>query len=133
MTGLPDWEEPATFGAAKAVAESLGVDQVLVDEAAIRETFALRRSFHEVMQDVVGVDSRKMVMVITHHVMRRMFDIEGARRGISTVVLGLNGDDLLASIVTWLTSGFIMGSIPKRTISELDPNVPRCSGSRRRS
>ncbi len=54
VTGLPDWEEPATFGAAKAVAESLGVDQVLVDEDAIRETFPLRRNFHEVMQDVVG-------------------------------------------------------------------------------
>jgi len=124
VTGLPDWEEPATFGAAKAVAESLGVDQVLVDEAAIRETFALRRSFHEVMQDVVGGDSRQMVMVITHHVMRRMIEIEGARRGVGTVVLGLNGDDLLASIVTWLTSGFIMGSIPKRTIGDLEYVFP---------
>lgn len=124
VTGLPDWEEPATFGAAKAVATSLGVRQVLVDEAAIRETFQLRRDFHEVMQDVVGGDSRQMVMVITHHVMRRMIEIEGARQGVSTVVLGLNADDLLASIVTWLTSGFVMGGIPKRTIGELEYVFP---------
>jgi len=124
VTGLPDWEEPATFGAAKAVAESLGVNQVLVDEAAIRETFALRRSFHEVMQDVVGGDSRQMVMVITHHVMRRMIEIEGQKQGVGTVVLGLNGDDLMASIVTWLTSGFVMGSIPKRIIGDLEYVFP---------
>lgn len=124
VTGLPDWEEPATFGAAKAVAESLGVRQVLVDEAAIRETFQLRRDFHEVMQDVVGGDSRQMVMVITHHVMRRMIEIEGARQGVDTVVLGLNADDLLASIVTWLTSGFAMGGIPKRTIGGLEYVFP---------
>jgi len=124
VTGLPDWEEPATFGAAKAVASSLGVRQVLVDEAAIRETFQLRRDFHQVMQDVVGGDSRQMVMVITHHVMRRMIEIEGARQGVGTVVLGLNADDLLASIVTWLTSGFVMGGLPKRTIGELEYVFP---------
>lgn len=124
VTGLPDWEEPATFGAAKAVADSLGVRHVLVDEAAIRETFELRRDFHEVMQDVVGGDSRQMVMVITHHVMRRMIEIEGARQGVGTVVLGLNADDLLASIVTWLTSGFVMGGIPKRTIGTLEYVFP---------
>ncbi len=124
VTGLPDWEEPATFNAAKAVAESLGVRHVLVDEAAIRETFQLRRDFHAVMQDVVGGDSRQMVMVITHHVMRRMIEIQGAREGVATVVLGLNADDLLASIVTWLTSGFVMGSIPKRTIGLLEYVFP---------
>lgn len=124
VTGLPDWEEPATFGAAKAVADSLGVNHVLVDEEAIRDTFALRRSFHEVMQDVVGGDSRQMVMVITHHVMRRMIEIEGARQNVGTVVLGLNGDDLMASIMTWLTSGFVMGSIPKRTIGALEYVFP---------
>jgi tRNA(Ile)-lysidine synthase TilS/MesJ len=119
VTGLPDWEEPATFGAARAVAEALGVEQVMVDAGAIRETFRLRRSFHEVMQDVVGGKSRQMVMVITHHVMRRMVEIEGARRGVGTVALGLNADDLMATIVTWLTSGFAMGGIPSRTIGEL--------------
>lgn len=119
VTGLPDWEEPATFGAARAVAESLGVEQVMVDEAAIRDTFRLRRSFHEVMQDVVGGKSRQLVMVITHHVMRRMVEIEGVRRGAGTVALGLNADDLFATIVTWLTSGFAMGGIPSRTIGAL--------------
>jgi tRNA(Ile)-lysidine synthase TilS/MesJ/sulfur carrier protein ThiS len=119
VTGLPDWEEPATFGAARAAAEALGVEQVTVDENAIRETFQLRRSFHDVMQDVVGGKSRQLVMVITHHVMRRMVEIEGVRRGVGTVALGLNADDLFATIVTWLTSGFAMGGIPSRTIGSL--------------
>jgi len=119
VTGLPDWEEPATFGAARAVAESLGVQQVLVDKEAIRETFQLRRDFHDVMQDVVGGQSRQMVMVITHHVMRRMVEIEGVRRGVDTVALGLNADDLFATIVTWITSGFTMGGIPSREIGKL--------------
>ncbi len=119
VTGLPDWEEPATFEAARAVAETLGVEQVLVDADEIRETFQLRRGFHEVMQDVVGGQARQLVMVITHHVMRRMVEKEGARRGVGTVALGLNADDLFASIVTWLTSGFTMGGIPSRTIGKL--------------
>jgi tRNA(Ile)-lysidine synthase TilS/MesJ/sulfur carrier protein ThiS len=119
VTGLPDWEEPATFEAARAVAEALGVEQVLVDADAIKETFHLRRGFHEVMQDVVGGQSRQLVMVITHHVMRRMVEIEGVGRGAGTVALGLNADDLFATIVTWLTSGFTMGGIPSRTIGEL--------------
>ncbi len=124
VTGLPDWEEPATFGAARAVAEGLGVRQVLVDKEQIRETFQLRRDFHEVMQDVVGGSDRQMVMVITHHVMRRMVEIEGAREGVGTVVLGLNADDLFATIVTWLTSGFAMGGIPRRRIGALEYVFP---------
>jgi tRNA(Ile)-lysidine synthase TilS/MesJ/sulfur carrier protein ThiS len=119
VTGLPDWEEPATFGAACAAAEALGVEQVMVGEDAIRETFRLRGSFHDVMQDVVGGKSRQLVMVITHHVMRRMVEVEGVRRGVGTVALGLNADDLFATIVTWLTSGFAMGGIPSRTIGDL--------------
>jgi tRNA(Ile)-lysidine synthase TilS/MesJ/sulfur carrier protein ThiS len=124
VTGLPDWEEPATFGAARAVAESLGVEQVLVDEEAIRETFKLRRGFHDVMQDVVGGQARQLVMVITHHVMRRMVEIEGVKRGVGTVALGLNADDLIATIVTWLTSGFTMGGIPSRQIGKLRYDFP---------
>jgi tRNA(Ile)-lysidine synthase TilS/MesJ/sulfur carrier protein ThiS len=124
VTGLPDWEEPATFDAARAVAAALGVEQVLVDAQAIRETFRLRRGFHDVMQDVVGSQSRQMVMVITHHVMRRMVEIEGVRRGVGQVVLGLNADDLFASIVTWLTSGFAMGGIPSRNIGKLRYTFP---------
>lgn len=124
VTGLPDWEEPATFGAARDVAEGLGVRQVLVDKDAIRETFQLRRDFHDVMQDVVGGQDRQMVMVITHHVMRRMVEIEGERQGVGTVVLGLNADDLFATIITWLTSGFVMGGIPRRTIGDLEYVFP---------
>ena|GEM_PF-886495 len=124
VTGLPDWEEPATFGAATAVAAELGIEQVVVDAEQIRATFRLRRSFHEVMNEVAAGTSAEMIMIITHHVMRRMVEVQAQRRGLGTVMLGLNSDDLLATVVTWLTSGFTMGGIPHRRVGELDYVFP---------
>jgi len=124
VTGLPDWDEPATFKAAQDVAASLGIEQVIIDADEIRQTFHLNRSFHHVMNEVAASRSAELIMVITHHVMRRMVEVEAARRGAGTVMLGLNSDDLLASVVTWLTSGFTMGGIPRRRVGELDYVFP---------
>ncbi|MGE5828135.1 MAG: hypothetical protein ACM30G_07170 [Micromonosporaceae bacterium] len=124
VTGLPDWDEPATFKAAQDVAASLGIEQVIVDADEIQETFHLNRSFHAVMNEVAASRSAELIMIITHHVMRRMVETVAQRRGIRTVMLGLNSDDLLATVVTWLTSGFTMGSIPRRRVGELDYVFP---------
>jgi tRNA(Ile)-lysidine synthase TilS/MesJ/sulfur carrier protein ThiS len=116
VTGLPDWDEPGTFGAARTSNEKLRCKHVVVDGDEIRRCFRLNRSFAEVMTEIVTGESNSMVMVITHHVMRRMIEVEAARLGVRNIVLGLNGDDLLASLVTWFTSGFQMGPLPVRDI-----------------
>lgn len=124
VTGMPDWEEPETFRIAKAACESLGIDHAIVDAQAIEQTFRLRRSFVEVMNSVVAGENRSMVMIIGHHVMRRMIEIEAEKRGIKKVVLGFNADDLVASLVTWFTSGFQMGPIPSRPIGSINYIFP---------
>jgi tRNA(Ile)-lysidine synthase TilS/MesJ len=116
VTGTPDWEEPETFRAAQLACEGLGVAQVLVDADAIQDTFRLTRPYVEVMNDVVAGSWGGLNMVIGHHTLRRMVEIEAERRGASTVALGFNSDDLVATLVTWLTSGFRMGPIPKRQV-----------------
>lgn len=120
ITGLPDWEEPMTFGAAKASCRALDIDHTVVDARAVEKVFRLSRPFVDIMSDIVRSEAHPITMVVTHHVMRRMLEVAAAERGISTVVLGLNSDDLVASLVTWFTSGFQMGPIPERRIGPFD-------------
>lgn len=119
ITGLPDWEEPATFAAAQASGAALGIDQVIVTAEDIEEVFRLRRPFVEAMNSIVGGESSHFNMVVGHQVLRRMLEHEAQRRGAGTVAFGFNADDLVASLVTWYTSGFRMGGIPVREIGDL--------------
>lgn len=116
ITGLPDWEEPATFAAAKASGERLGIEQVIVTAEDVERVFRFRKPFVEAMNEIAGGDGSHMTMVIGHQVLRRMLEEQARERGASTVAFGFNADDLVASMVTWFTTGFRMGGIPVREI-----------------
>jgi tRNA(Ile)-lysidine synthase TilS/MesJ/sulfur carrier protein ThiS len=116
VTGTPDWEEPETFQAARLACEGLGIEQVLVTADEINQTFRLIRPYVEVVNEILASESAGLNMVIGHHTLRRMIELEAERRGAKTIALGFNADDLLASLVTWFTSGFQMGPIPRRPI-----------------
>jgi sulfur carrier protein ThiS len=124
VTGLPDWEEPQTFNAAKSVCSTLGIEHVIVKPEAIAEVFHLFQPFVKVMSSVVAGENSSWVMLITHHVMRRMIEVEAEKRGTKTIALGLNADDLVASLITWFSSGFQMGPIPSRNIGSFDYIFP---------
>jgi tRNA(Ile)-lysidine synthase TilS/MesJ len=119
ITGLPDWEEPATFAAAREAGERLGVEQVIVTAADVERVFRLRGAFVDAMNEVVGGVGSHLTMVIGHQVLRRMLEEEAKARGAGVVAFGFNADDLVASMVTWFTSGFRMGGIPVREIGGL--------------
>jgi tRNA(Ile)-lysidine synthase TilS/MesJ len=119
ITGLPDWDEPETFGAAIRSCEKLGIDHVVVDGAEVQELFRLRKPFAEVMNQVVSGENRHMNMLIGHQVLRRLLERVAHDRGANVVAWGFNADDLVASLVTWFTSGYRMGGIPVRDMGEL--------------
>jgi tRNA(Ile)-lysidine synthase TilS/MesJ len=119
ITGLPDWEEPETFGAAMRSCEKLGIEQVVVDAAAVQEMFRLRKPFAEVMNQVVAGEHRHMNMLIGHQVLRRMLERVAEDRGANVIAWGFNADDLVASLVTWFTSGYRMGGIPVRDMGAM--------------
>jgi len=48
--------------------------------------------------------------------LRRMLEEQARGEGARCVAFGFNADDLMASMVTWFTSGFRMGGIPSREI-----------------
>ncbi|GII85587.1 hypothetical protein Ssi03_35770 [Sphaerisporangium siamense] len=116
ITGLPDWEEPATFAAARASAAELGIDQAIVTASDIERVFKMRRPFVEAMNSVVSGENRHLNMVVGHQVLRRMLENHAVETGAQTVAFGFNGDDLVASMVTWIMSGYRMGGIPVREI-----------------
>lgn len=119
ITGLPDWEEPATFAAARESGARLGVEQVIVTAADVERVFRLRVPFVEAMNSVVAGEGAHLTMVIGHQVLRRMLEEDATARGAGTVAFGFNADDLVASMITWYTSGFRMGGIPAREIGGL--------------
>jgi tRNA(Ile)-lysidine synthase TilS/MesJ len=119
ITGLPDWEEPATFDAALRACDLLGIDHVIVTGDDIAQTFHLREPFVDVMNRLVSGEHRHMNMVIGHQVLRRMLEREAQRRGAGVIAFGFNADDLVASLVTWFTTGYRMGGIPVREIGDL--------------
>lgn len=118
ITGLPDWEEPATFQAALDACAGLGVEHVIVTADEVAEVFHLRVPFVDVMSRLVAGEHRNLNMVIGHQVLRRMLEREAAKRGAPVVAFGFNADDLVASMVTWFTAGFRMGGIPARELGE---------------
>lgn len=116
ITGLPDWEEPATFAAAREAGERLGIEQVIVTAEDVERVFRLRGRFVDAMNEIVAGEGNHLTMVIGHQVLRRMLEDEARSRGANVVAFGFNADDLVASMVTWMTSGFRMGGIPVREI-----------------
>ncbi|MGH3809199.1 MAG: hypothetical protein ACRDRU_21790 [Pseudonocardiaceae bacterium] len=124
ITGLPDWEEPSTFTAALDAYQALGIEHSVLTADDIAEVFHLREPFVDIMNRLVAGEHRNMNMVIGHQVLRRMLEWEAQRRGASVVAFGFNADDLVASLVTWFTSGYRMGSIPVREIGPLRYTFP---------
>ena len=124
VTGLPDWDEAGTFGAALKSCDLLGIEHVIVDGEAIKKHFNLNVSFAQVMTGIVSSQQNAMVMIVTHHIMRRMIEVEAEKRKVNNIFLGLNADDLVASLVTWFTSGFNMGGIPIRNIGKFKYSFP---------
>jgi tRNA(Ile)-lysidine synthase TilS/MesJ len=116
ITGLPDWEEPATFAAARESGERLGIEQVIVTAEDVERVFRLRGRFVDAMNEIVAGEGNHLTMVIGHQVLRRMLEVEARERGAGVVAFGFNADDLVASMITWFTSGFRMGGIPVREI-----------------
>jgi tRNA(Ile)-lysidine synthase TilS/MesJ len=116
ITGLPDWEEPATFEAARESGARLGVEQVIVTAEDVERVFRLRGRFVDAMNEIVAGEGNHLTMVIGHQVLRRMLEVEARERDANVVAFGFNADDLVASMVTWFTSGFRMGGIPVREI-----------------
>jgi tRNA(Ile)-lysidine synthase TilS/MesJ len=119
VTGLPDWEEPATFETAKTICRDLGIEQVVVGADEIERTFQLDRPFVEVMHHIATGESRHLTMVVGHQVLRRMLEKVAEQKGAAAVAFGFNADDLVASLVTWFTSGFRMGGIPVRHLGPI--------------
>ena len=48
-----------------------------------------------------------------------MLEVEARARGAGVIAFGFNADNLVATMVTWLTSGFRMGGIPVREIGDM--------------
>lgn len=119
ITGLPDWEEPATFAAARESGARLGVHQVIVTSQDVERVFKLKGQFVDAMNEIVAGEGAHLTMVIGHQVLRRMLEVEARARGAGVIAFGFNADDLVATMVTWLTSGFRMGSIPVREIGDM--------------
>jgi tRNA(Ile)-lysidine synthase TilS/MesJ len=119
ITGLPDWEEPATFAAARESGERLGIEQVIVTAADVERVFHLRGAFVDAMNEIVAGEGNHLTMVIGHQVLRRMLEVEATSRGANVVAFGFNADDLVGSMITWFTTGFRMGGIPVREIGQL--------------
>ncbi len=119
ITGLPDWEEPATFEAARASGERLGIRQVIVTSEDVERVFQLKGRFVDAMNEVVQGEGNHLTMVIGHQVLRRMLEEEAKAQGANVVAFGFNADDLMATMITWFTSGFRMGGIPVREIGDM--------------
>lgn len=117
ITGLPDWDEPATFKAAQDACEGLGIAQRVVTGEEVEEVFRLRVPLVEAMTKVLASERGSTVMIIAHHILRRMLERAAETEEATSVAFGLNADDLVASLVTWYTSGFQMGGIPVREVA----------------
>ena len=118
ITGLPDWEESATFRAAVDACHRLGLEHDIATAEDVQNVFSLAMPFVDAMTKVVASDRAASTMVIGHQVLRRMLEVNAARRGVGTVAWGFNADDLLASLVTWWMSGYRMGGLPIREIGD---------------
>ena len=84
--------------------------------ADIEETFRLETPFVEAMNGIVAGRNASSTMVIGHQVLRRMLERTAESIGANKIAWGFNADDLVASMVVWISSGFRMGGIPMREI-----------------
>jgi tRNA(Ile)-lysidine synthase TilS/MesJ len=116
VTGLPNWDEPTTLATARKICMDLGIEQEVVGTDEIEQAFNLKNPLQDVLDQVATQEWQHFPMVVGHQILRRMLEITAARRQVSDIIFGFNADDLLASLVTWFTSGFQMGGIPVRQL-----------------
>ena len=124
VTGLPDWEESATFRAAVDACRRLGIEHVIATAEEVQDVFQLKVPFIDAMTQVVASDRSASIMVIAHQVLRRLIEIEAGKRDLHDIAWGFNADDLLASMVTWWMSGFRMGGLPIRQLGDFRYTFP---------
>jgi len=124
VTGLPDWEESATYQAAVDACVRLGMEHVIATAEEVQDVFQLKVPFIDAMTAVVASDRSASIMVIAHQVLRRLIEIEAGKRGLNDIAWGFNADDLLASMVTFWMSGFRMGGLPIRQLGDFRYTFP---------
>ena len=124
VTGLPDWEESATYQAAVDACRRLGMEHVIATAEEVQDVFQLKVPFIDAMTAVVASDRSASIMVIAHQVLRRLIENEAGKRGLNDIAWGFNADDLLASMVTFWMSGFRMGGLPIRQLGDFRYTFP---------
>jgi len=124
VTGLPDWEESATFQAAVDACRRIGIEHVIATAEEVQDVFNLKVPFIDAMTKVVASDRSASIMVIAHQVLRRLIENEAGKRGLNDIAWGFNADDLLASLVTYWMSGFRMGGLPIRQLGDFRYTFP---------
>lgn len=124
VTGLPDWEESATYQAAVDACVRLGMEHVIATAEEVQDVFQLKVPFIDAMTAVVASDRSASIMVIAHQVLRRLIEIEAGKRDLHDIAWGFNADDLLASMVTFWMSGFRMGGLPIRQLGDFRYTFP---------
>jgi len=93
----------------KSLCGRFSVDHLVIEPDDIQRGFKLKKKFPDCLQALYNKYGRQHSLYALHHVMRRMVESVASELKTDKIVLGLHLEDITASILRSLTTGYIVG------------------------
>lgn len=88
---------------------SFGIEHRVVDPSEIRNGFRMSCTFQKALEALYDRYGRQRTLYALHHVMRRMVESVASELDVSKIALGLHLEDITASILRSMTTGYLVG------------------------
>lgn len=123
VTGVPE-DEPISIQYAKKLCEKFSIQHIVVPREEIERIFHLRRPFGKIIEDMMTNPFAHQAVYCAHHIIRRTLEDVSSHQGIKKIVLGLELEDIMATVLGSLTTGYRLAGLNKRQIGHFTYAYP---------
>ncbi|OLC64266.1 hypothetical protein AUH73_00370 [archaeon 13_1_40CM_4_53_4] len=99
----------------KHYCKEYGVEHFFIDDNAIEEAFNLNRSVGRIIDQILASEYNQKAIFVVQHIIRRMLEKFRESRNCNKIVLGLEREALLTSILSFYLSGEPIAGLYKKT------------------
>jgi tRNA(Ile)-lysidine synthase TilS/MesJ/sulfur carrier protein ThiS len=119
VVGIPDADNEASIVNTTKICNSLGIEQRIVSPEEIMNVFNLRKPFFEVVNDILKGPNKHKAIYCSQRVTSVMLEKVARENNAKKIALGLELEDLVATILYWITTGYELPGLLNRKSDDL--------------
>jgi tRNA(Ile)-lysidine synthase TilS/MesJ/sulfur carrier protein ThiS len=125
IAGVPD-ADATMVEFTKRVSKALDIEHHIVCPEEIQETFHLKKPFLEILEGMSQGPLRRRMLAVTHRVVTRMIEKTAEELRANKIALGLEMEDLVATVLYWMSTKYRLPGLLKRKVGNLTYIYPLC-------